>query len=361
MGDREYISDKQGVILIILFVLINTMLLPVAAEAGQDIWLAIFLGMMAALPMVIIYGRILTLFPQKTFFDIVEMVLGKFFGKAINLLYTWFAFHLAALVLRDFAEFINTTTLPETPMMVALIFPGLLCLWVLKHGIEVLARMGEFFVVVLLVLIFAFGFFLIPEIQFQRIQPILGQGIKPVVKGAFSVFSFPFAETVIFTMIFTSLKREKNHYGVFIKGITIGGMILLMSKTTDVLVGGVDLYTTMYFPGYAVIRRISIGSTVESVEILAAVVVVMGAFFKLSICLLGGAKGLSKVFNCKDYRFLVTPMVLLLINMAYFIADSTMEFVGWTAKIWPIYALPFQVILPIGIWVAAEFRTKIKQ
>ncbi|WP_264170108.1 GerAB/ArcD/ProY family transporter [Clostridium estertheticum] len=45
----------------------------------------------------------------------------------------------------------------------------------------------------------------------SRLKPILSNGVAPVLKGAFSSFTFPFGQTVIFTMVFSNISKVKNH------------------------------------------------------------------------------------------------------------------------------------------------------
>ncbi len=62
---------------------------------------------MIAVPCVLIYARILSLFPGEDIFSVAQTVLGKVAGKIAVALMSWFALHLGALVLRNFSEFIS--------------------------------------------------------------------------------------------------------------------------------------------------------------------------------------------------------------------------------------------------------------
>ena len=43
------------------------------------------------------FSRILSLYPGKDLFDILQIVMGKFVGKFISILMIWFAFHDGSL------------------------------------------------------------------------------------------------------------------------------------------------------------------------------------------------------------------------------------------------------------------------
>ncbi|MDF2533385.1 MAG: hypothetical protein K0Q65_2966, partial [Clostridia bacterium] len=100
--NKEKISDSQGMKLVILFIFGSTLVMGTGGEAERDMWISIVIAVFLAVPIYLIYSRILSLFPDKDLFEILEQNFGKFFGKLISLVFIWFAFHLGALVLRNF-------------------------------------------------------------------------------------------------------------------------------------------------------------------------------------------------------------------------------------------------------------------
>ncbi len=359
--NREVISDKQGIVLLILFISGSSVVLPTAAEAKSDLWIAILLALVVSGIPVAIYARILYLFPTKDLFDIVEDIFGKIAGKIFVLLYTWFAFHLSVLVLRNFGDFISIVGLNGTPMIVPMAVIGILTIWGIREGIEVLGRWAEFFLPISGALVAMAILLLIPEMDINRIRPILYEGMGPVYRGAFSAFSFPFAETVIFLMAFDVLKRKNSAYKVYFTGLVLGGMIIWATSFTELLVLTPATYDAVYFPAYMTVFRLNVGEFLQRMEIIVSITFLIGGFVKISICLLAATKGITKLFNFTDYRFAATPIGLLMINTAFFIYGSIMEGVEWASKVWPYYALPFQVFLPLLIWIAAELKNYRRQ
>ena len=161
-----------------------------------------------------IYAKILSLFPGKDLFDILEYVLGKFLGKVISILYIWFAVHLGALILRNFGKFINTVLLQETPLIIPTVCGTILYIWGVKSGIEVLGRWGELALPLLIFLIALTLLLLIPNMETNNIRPVLFKGIKPVFQCAFSVFTFPFAETVLLYKSFI-VEGENSYFATY--------------------------------------------------------------------------------------------------------------------------------------------------
>ena len=357
--NKEVITDKQAATILTLFLLGSTLLIGTAGQAENDMWISILLGMMMTIPVYLIYSRILSLFPGKGIFEILEQVFGKLGGKAIGLLYIWFSFHLGALVLRNYGEFVNVLALPETPMIVPMTLFIFLCIWGVKMGIEVLGRWAESGAIVLFALQIVIIILSIPEMKFENMRPVLYNGIGPVIGGAFSAFSFPFAEAVVCLCVFGSLKDSKSSYKAYFRGLLIAGALILYAVIRNVAVLGVDNLDLSYFPSYTAISRISIGTFLQRLEIAVSTAFLIGVFIKISICLLATSIGITEIFGLKDYRKIVTPIGLLMLNLSYLIYESTMEMFHWIATFWVYYAFPFQVILPIIIWIVCEYKSRM--
>ncbi|WP_432405550.1 GerAB/ArcD/ProY family transporter [Wukongibacter sp. M2B1] len=354
--NKEVISDKQGIALMSIFIIGTSVIEVSGLEAGKDVWLAIVMAILMALPITLIYARLHNIFEGKNLFDILEICFGKFIGKGIGILYFWFFLHIGALILRSVGQFINTAILNDTPLAVILATCAIICIWIVKEGIEAMGRMSSFFILILIGFISIFILFVIPKMDIRNIRPVLNDGIEPVLKGAISAFTFPFAETIPIIVAFPIFRRKESSYGILTKGLLIGGVILLLTSLSNILVLGVDTTNNVFFGTYSMATRIDIGDIIQRIEAVVATVFVIGGCIKLSIVLLAMCKGIAKIISFDDYRLIVTPSGLIMLNLSYFIHANIMEFYEFSAETWKPYVFPFEVILPIVIWIAAEIK-----
>ena len=190
---KEQITDKEGICLLIIFVFGSTLIIGIGGDSKNDAWIAGIVSVIMVMPMLFVFSRILSLFHGKDLFDILNLTLGKVIGKIVAILYIWYSFHLGALVLRNFGEFINIVAMPETPMLVTLLCLGLLCVLAVRLGIEVLARTSAYFLPLIFFIVVGVELLAIPQLHLEYMKPILGNGLIPVLKGGFLGFSFPFA------------------------------------------------------------------------------------------------------------------------------------------------------------------------
>lgn len=281
---NEIISERQSIILIALFIIGSTFLIGSGGAAKPDAWIAVVIAISCSSILLLMYSRILSLYPGKDLFDILQIVMGKFLGKFISILMIWFAFHLGALVLRNLSEFTSILIFPDTPVIVPMLFLTLLIIWCLKEGIEVLGRWPEFFIWIVLLISLFVTVFLIPEININGLKPILNNGLAPLLNGAFSSFCFPYGETVVFTMIFSNISKIKNYKKTFIIGLLIGGGILFLATIRNLTILGSETISRIYFPTSMVVSLIHLGSMVQRLEILVVVAFLICLFVKVSIC-----------------------------------------------------------------------------
>lgn len=355
---KEVISNRQGIAIMTLFIMGSTLILGIGSDAKQDAWLSVILAVIPATLVMTIYARILSLFPEKNLFAILNSVFGKIAGRILALIYVWYAFHLGVLVLRNFQEFIKVVAFPETPEFVPIMLMGILCIWIVKEGIEVLGRFSQLVIIILSFIIIAIFVLCMRDADFNNLRPFLYNGFKPVLNSAFSVFSFPLAETVLFMAAFNFSKKRNSPFKVYYYALAIGTLFVLIIAIRNILVLGADFIEQTYFPSYVAVSLISIGDFLQRIESTVSVVLLFGGFVKISVCLLSACKGVDYIFKIGNYRQIVAPVGLLMMITSCFIYQSVMEMFEWAFKIYKYYAFPFQVILPIIIWIAAEIKVK---
>ncbi|MGI6434705.1 MAG: GerAB/ArcD/ProY family transporter [Syntrophomonadaceae bacterium] len=356
--NQEVISNRQGISILVIFMVGSTIILNPGKEAGVDSWIAILLAVLVALPMLLIHTRLMRIFPGKDLFDLQQKAFGKIAGKITSFFFVWFTFHLGTLVLRNFSEFIQLVSLQETPQFPILISMGFLCIWAAKSGIEALGRFAICIIPLVVCAIIVVFLLSIPQMDLKNIRPVLYNGIGPVLNSTASLFAFPFGELALFTMVFDSLKSKDKIFQAYIIGTIMTASILILSYVRNILVIGGESYSSHFFPSYFSISVISIGDFLQRIEAVVGVIFLFGGFIKASVCLYIASKGCAKIFNLGNYSDIAAPIGLLMVCMAGFIYTNTMEMFEWAAEIYKYYVIPFYVILPLITLIVIEIKTR---
>lgn len=358
MSNKEFISNRQAISIGILFIIGEASIFIEGIEAGKDLWIAIILALLVALPVVAMFARLQALFPENNLFDIIQICFGKYIGKLLITLYIGFGFYSVVLIVEDLSYFIKTILLYETPFNVILTVFVIICVLVVKHGAEVLGRWSEFIVIIPVIITLLTIILLIGDMNFNNIQPILGEGIKPVLKGTFLSLTFPFAFLVGMTMAFSFSKTKNSTYKIYFFSLIIGAGILLMTSLTNLLIIGEYQSSIHYYPSIVTVRRLKISEFLQSLEVVAATLFILGIYVESSTFFLATCKGITKLFGFDEYRFIVIPVALLVLCVSSFNFESMMDYFEFGREIWPYHVLPFEIFFPFFIWVVAEIKVK---
>lgn len=362
--NKEIVPTGQSISIAVLFIIGTSLFMGVYGHSGNSSWIALILSMGLAIPLMLIYARLHVLFPGKDLFDMLITVFGGVVGRIISCLFIWYAFHLGSLILRNFGEFTKTVALTSTPMIAPMLCVGLLCIWVVKAGIEVLGRSAKLLLIFNIVLNVAIFILAIPRFEYHHLLPLFDSGWQTIITDVIGTFAFPFGEIVIFLGAFSSLPKKGSAKKVLISGVLISGMIILLATVRGILVLGPDVLSSLYFPSYVSTGRINIGDFLTRIEASSAVGFVITIFIKASLCLYVVSNGVAKVFNLKSYRSVVLQLGLLMVYFSDFIYKDIMEMQYFTNHINKIYSFPFQIIIPVMLWICAEIvvsRGKHKQ
>ncbi len=352
---KEQISQPQAYMLLITFMVGTTTALASYSESYQDTWISLLIALVLGVIMVIIYGSILNIHPGKDIFQILEYVFGKVIGKIMGVLYTSYFLHLGAICIRNMTGFIQVASFPETPQYFSAIFIGLLAIYILKSGLETIARVNKFILPPLIFIIGITMIMAIPKSDISNFLPILENGWAPVIKGSFSKLAFPLGETVIFLTFLNTVKEKDKNTKIYIKGILLAGIVLLAVTLRNILVMGFPSLSSNVFPSHAAVSLIDIGNFIRGLEIIIDIVIMVGGFIKISVCLLGASIGVARLFKFQDYKWVSAPLGLFMMSLSLILYDSTMHMIEWI-QIYKYYALPFQVIFPIIILIFGKFK-----
>ncbi|CAH2215149.1 GerAB/ArcD/ProY family transporter [Tepidibacter aestuarii] len=357
--NKNTISDKQGIILMTIFIIGTTSIQVTGIKAKQDVWASLILATLLAMPIIYIYAYINSISNNDDVFNVIKNCFGKSLGNIIILFISLFILQTVCEVLINVAFFITTTGLRETPIYVLLICIMFLCNWIVKEGVEVIGRWSEFFILILVIFLIFTLFFLIKDMDVQNLFPIFSNGFKPIFKGAFDALMFPITQTIVFVFALSSLKNDKSPYKIYFIGLLIGIFFIILISLTNILTLGIDRVMSTYHPTYFSVRKINLGNFFQRLEIISATIFILGAFVKISIYLLAACKGISCVLNCSDYRLISTPISLIIINITYVSFESIIEFWEWTGDLWNYYALVFQIVIPSIIFIGILIKKNV--
>lgn len=218
MEEKGRISITNIAILVFLSIIGDCVLVYpslITSISKQDAWISSLLSIPAGLAVLLLFLRVHQLYPDLTFVQLCERILGPWLGALISI---WYLFHLmmnSAIYLREVGDFMNSQTYVMTPLPVINLLLILVLMWGMYMGLEPIARTAQ----ILFPFCLAFALFLIlcllPQCDSQQLKPIMEQGIPKIMEGSLFALSYPFGELAFLLMIFPYVNKQpglKNRF-----------------------------------------------------------------------------------------------------------------------------------------------------
>lgn len=358
--NKEVSSDRQIIAMMVMFLFGNT-LLGVGYMAKQDAWMSVMISIVMMIPVYALYARITTLYPGYYLFEVMDEVFTPVISRILTFFFSFYCFMSAAAITRIFSEFIHIDALPATPDIVSLIMMGLVIIYTVKNGTEVLGRWAQLFIYMIVVFLVIISLLSLTNTNPENLRPLLYNGLKPVVQVAIQCFFFPFGELVIFLSAISFSKDRNKPYRVFYYSLLVGGFFITIVIIRNLLVLGPQLVEQLYFASYSVASLIKIGKFLQRIESSIAMVYFLAGFVKAAVCMIAALKGIQYIFRLEHYRPITAPFGLLLIITCRLIFKDIMQITDYLNYYNAFFSFPFQLLLPTAVWIAVEIKHKKKQ
>lgn len=356
--ERGRITPFEGGLLVVAAVFWAVLFIPVLAVqmAGRDAWLSAvpttLFGLAVLIPVIALERR----FPGHTLVGIARRVLGGPLGAVTGALYAWWFVSIGALSLRGFAELIHTVVLPRTPIAVVLASLMVVTALNVRSGLEVMARVNQLLTVFVVTFVAALIVLSVRDLQPDNWRPVLENGVKPLLKGAYVAAGF-FGEGVIGLMMVTPFLNRPSRADLALGlAIVVAGLLMMSATFWYVGVMGADLAGRLRFLQVEIARFVSIAEFLERVEALTVSFWVLANFAKVSIWYYAACTAGAEVMGLGDYRPLTWPVGLLIGELSLIFFRSQTEFYDFIRYSATPYMALFEVAIPLSLWGLAAVR-----
>jgi spore germination protein KB len=360
--EKVQISNRQFSFLVIMFSLgSSTMIVPqyIIINAGQDAWISAIVATVFSILVVTFYSKLINLYPKKSLIETYITVVGKWVGSLIGLLYFSYFMVLASGLLRQAGDFITTEIMPETPIQALMILILIVVIIAVRLGVEVFARTSEIFLPWIVGLFLVLTITLLPKIELINIQPVLEDGIKPILKGTYMLLGIPFIDFIVLLMITPYVKDQSKIKKSFIIGSLIGGCLITVIVSLTLLVLGPELAERSLYITYDLGKQIEIGNFLERVELIVAIIWLITIFIKITISFYISCLSLAQIFKLKDYRSLTLPLGMVVIPLAIILVDDLIAFNEFVTTVFTPYVITLGLILPIFLYLIGKIKKKV--
>ncbi|MDR3540652.1 MAG: endospore germination permease [Desulfosporosinus sp.] len=361
MEQKEKVSGTQVAVLLFIFITATlTLYVPSysAREAKESAWLAV-----SVIPLV--YGY-LTLrvvyklgcyFPELTFYQYCEVILGKFLGKGLGVIYIVAMMATNILILREFSDFLSLTTLPLTPQIFLLTTIVALASYGAYKGLEVIVRAVQFVFIIYSISSLTIILYALTNFKVARLLPILEEGVLPIIRGSIAPASW-YGQIFVVAFIFPFVnkpKELKRKGTVTLVAITV---FAILDVAITVGVFGANFTSSITFPIWYLANSIALGQLVQRIESFLLVFWICGIFIKATFFSFIVGLGITQVFGFKNTKAVLstTAVIEVVIANNFFSGASLVQFI--VCYIWPTVGIVFCFFIPLLLLAIAKLRMK---
>lgn len=295
MNSKDKIPTSQAAVILINYILaVGILTLPrTAAEKVQtpDVWITVILGGLIAIVAGIIIVKLSQQFPEKTFYQYSQELVGKWLGVLISLLIIGYFLTLSSFELRTLEGITSFFLLEGTPDWAILIPFMWISLYLNLGGINAIARLFEIIFPITVFIFLVTSFMSIGIFELDNLRPVLGLGIVPALKGL-KTTTMAYSGVEIMLLLLAFMKKPSQAVKVVIIGTTIPLFFYVITVVMVIGAFSIDGVLLRTWPTIDLMRSFEIqGLIFERFESLLLVIWIMQIFATYTICYYAAALG----------------------------------------------------------------------
>lgn len=307
------LSNLQLFVMIFSSVVANGILaIPQVAAGigGPGGWIVVLVYGLFVTFTVTILVKLMERFPNSNYISVIEQITGRVGSYIIGLLLIIYATLFSAMVVRSMANIATTIMFQQTPNAVLISVMIFVCIYVVYHGIEVLARVNVILFTLKIIATIAIIFMALPDARLANLQPLWHRGNEPWVTGTLTIAA-SYHGAIIVAFIYKSVNNKKQALFTAVGSMAIVTIVYGVFTMVTIATFGSNETTRMIWPAISLIREIPI-----PVEPVLTAIWLTNSFSVASAFLFVAAYGMKCLFKLVDYRTILLPLSIIVVTIA---------------------------------------------
>lgn len=350
------------------FILVNAILptavltLPSIATkfAKQDAWISILIATGIALLLIQLAITLSLRHPKQNPSQVARLHFGKFAGTLLALSYSLYFMVICYTVLREFTDFMASTVMTETPILVFSIVFVLLGAYAIANGIEVIARVNVLVLFISFLVLATSTVLFLGEMNFENILPLWDVSLSNQILGAMTPLGW-LSESAMILYLIPYLKKPETIRRHTMWAVLIVGISLAWTVLGTIMIFGSELVSYLTYPAFNSFRIIRLGRFLERIDIFFVIIWVATVFMKFTIFFFLTVVSLRDTMQLKTEKSIILPLGILVIYFSIASWENTAD-ISRSINFALIPFLLFQnVIVTFVLFLGSYFKKINKQ
>lgn len=356
--NNDSISPYQLSMIVIMTVIgvgVFNLVHTVAKFGGNDGWIIMAALGVAHILLALLLVKLSCKFPGKTFPEYIQEIIGVIPGKILVFLISSYIMLNLAYEVREFTEVAKMFLLPRTPTEIIIFALIIVCVYVVRGGVESVARLVEIAFPILFIPFFLVMLPGFPSIDLTNLLPVGSEiGIKFQRLIPHAPHAFRGIEYILFYIGF--MERPQRAF----KPVAWGLIFVTGFYTLVCIVGigafGAESATKAIWPLLVYIRNINIpGLFIERLDGVVLSIWVITVFTTIITGFFIVTYSLSKIFNTKEQKQYALPLMIVIYYLALQPAGLA-ELYQWGDWIFKYVSSIFMYVIPVAALAIAALR-----
>ncbi|MBC2579445.1 endospore germination permease [Clostridium sp. DJ247] len=360
----EKISTYQLYAITVLFQIGTTIVFGFASTAGRDAWIVILISTTTGIILNLLYTLLMRMNSGLTLVEACILRFGKWLGPTIAWTYTIANIYNMGRTLGDLRFLIPVTILPRTSILIILAIFMFVEAYAVFSGIEVIARLGELFLPLILLLFFIEVILIFSSdiISIHNLQPIVGKGWKPIWKALWPVgISVGFGESIIFSMIWPLVNQPKKILKTTILATITSGLLITAFDILAIGVLGEGIFKNSIYPLYTVVQQISVSEFIENLQAIAVLYFLTTSFLKISIYFFAIVRAIQQLTAVANGRIFILPVLIIVLYLGVTMSSSVSSHIQSGLRIHPnLIPIMIYFVLPAILFMVTLIKKILK-
>lgn len=352
IGTLNYFATRAFLVGVTFNALINVM--------KRDCWIIPLISIPLDILFIFLINKIIDYEPSLNLPQKIIKLFGKIIGKIIIILIAIFIIIMGILNYLTLNNFIQSQFLTRTPLIAIAILFMITIFYILKKGINVIARTSNILFYINIFLFFISFSGLISSFELANLKPMFQSNLTDYLSGINSYYSFHIIPMFLLTMIPKNTVEKPKIKKTLIISTIISSITMCAVIFATLSTLGYELTSLYEYPEFHVLKQATIVGSASRIESILVIQLIFDIFIYCTLIIYMFSNSIKEIFKFKKLNYIYLFGCILLTIGTVYAAKYNIYIDNLIVNIIPISSTIFIILITFIIFFRITLSKKNK-